>query len=208
MADSPGHATLQAGDRVVCLGDSITADPHGYVTLAQQVLSRVRPGAEIVNAGVAGHTAADMAARFGGDVVAQQPTWVTISAGGNDAARGVALADYERAVLAMVREAQSAGIAVGLCTPTPVEPGPAGAPANAINALVARYAKWVEQAAEELGLLLIPMHAVFRLVQTTTDPADPVRLTHDGVHMSPSGRYLMGLTFLAAFGISLEPNLN
>jgi acyl-CoA thioesterase-1 len=199
---------LKPGDRVVCLGDSITADPHGYVALAQQVLPSVRRGTEVINAGVAGQTAADIAARFGGDVRRRRPSWVTISTGGNDAVRGASLAGYGGSLQAMIDAARAAGVSVGLCTPTPVEPDFAGAPIDAVNALVAQYAAWIEQAAGEQGLLLIPMHAMFRLVHETSDPADPVRLTHDGVHMSPAGRYLMGLTFLAAFGVSLEPNAN
>ena len=202
------RATLQPGDRLVCLGDSITADPHGYVTLAQQVLAVSRPGAEVINAGVAGHTAANLAARFRRDVLEREPSWATISVGGNDAVHGVSVAKYERALQAMIDAAQAAGVSVALCTPTPVEPGFTGAPVDAVNALVAQYAGRIEAMAGEQSLLLIPMHAVFRLVHEASDPADPVRLTHDGVHMSPAGRYLMGLTFLAAFGVSLEPSAN
>jgi lysophospholipase L1-like esterase len=199
---------LHPGDRVVCLGDSITADPHGYVTLAQQVLARSRPGVEVVNAGVPGHTAADLAARFTRDVVEQSATWAAISVGGNDAIHAVPTADYAVAMQTMLDAAREGRTAVALCTPTPIEPAFTGAPVEAVNALLAEYAAWIEAAVEGQGLVLIPMQAVFRLVQEASDPDDPVRLTHDGVHMSPTGRYLMGLTFLAAFGISVEPDPN
>jgi len=108
----------------------------------------------------------------------------------------------------MVDGARTAGAAVALCTPPPFEPHEPGLPAEPANALIERYAGCLEALADEQDLLLIPVHAVFRLVHEAGDPADPVRLTHDGVHMSPTGRYLMGLTFLAAFGVSVEPNPN
>jgi lysophospholipase L1-like esterase len=208
MTEAVKRARLKPGDRLVCLGDSITADPHGYVAMAQQVLSLSRPGITIINAGGPGNTAEDMAARFETDVLAHGPSWVTISAGGNDAVQGVPLADYQRSLLQMIEAAQGAGVCVGLCSPTPFEPQFTGAPVDTVNALIAEYATWIARAAMEQALLLIPMHETFRLVQEASDPADPGRLTHDGVHMSPMGRYLMGLTFLAAFGVSLEPNAN
>jgi len=208
MAEAVKCARLRSGDRLVCLGDSITADPHGYVTMAQQVLSLSRPGIEVINAGSPGNTAEDMAGRFEADVLAQRPTWVTISAGGNDAVHGVSLADYERSLMRMIEAARHARVCIGLCTPTPLEPQFTGTPVDTVNALIAKYAAWIAQAADEQDLLLIPMHETFRLVQEASDPDDAAHLTHDGVHMSPMGRYLMGLTFLAAFGVSLGPNAN
>jgi hypothetical protein len=47
------------------------------------------------------------------------------------------------------------------------------------------------------------MYELTELVHDASEPGDEVWLTSDGVHMSPTGRYLMGLTFLAAFGFSL-----
>lgn len=208
MADDVRCARLVPGDRLVCLGDSITADPHGYVTMAQQVLCLSRPELRVINAGAPGDTAEDMAARFERDVLARRPSWVTISAGGNDAVRSTSAVDFGCTLQTMIDAARAAGARVGLCTPTPLEPEFTGPPVGMANALIAQYAAWIARAAGEQGLLLIPMHETFRLVHETSDPADPARLTHDGVHMSPMGRYLMGLTFLAAFGVSLEPNAN
>ena len=55
---------LKAGDRIVTLGDSIT-EAGGYQALMQKVLARFYPDLkiEIVNAGISGHKAPDMAAR-------------------------------------------------------------------------------------------------------------------------------------------------
>lgn len=205
MPDDYQRARLTAGDRLVCVGDSITADPHGYVSLVQQVLSSTGRRVEVINAGVAGETAADMALRFRTDALMHQPSWVTICAGGNDAVRGVAVTEFGRSIQQMIEEAKHADVNVGLCTPTPAEPSYQGGEHSAVNALIAEYAEWIRQAALQQGLLLIPMYEIFTLVHSA-GADDPVRLTYDGWHPSPAGRYLMGLTFLAAFRPFLKPS--
>jgi len=196
---------LNDGDRVVCLGDSITADPEGYVTMARQVidLADAGGGIEIINAGAGGNTAPDMLTRFREDVLPAKPTWVTISAGCNDALRPLSLPEYSDAMSDMILLAQEAGTQVGLCTPTRFEPSFIGADPDRLNDQIERYAEWCAQTAGEQDLLLIPMYELTELVHDASEPGDEVWLTSDGVHMSPTGRYLMGLTFLAAFGFSL-----
>ncbi len=196
---------LNDGDRVVCIGDSITADPEGYVTMARQVIDLAYPegGIEIINAGAGGNTTAEMLARFRDDVLSAKPTWVTISAGANDALHAVPLPDYDDTMSEMILLAEEAGIKVGLCTPTRIEPSYIGADPDRLNDQIERYAEWCAQTADEQDLLLIPMYELTELVHDASEPGDEVWLTSDGVHMSPTGRYLMGLTFLAAFGFSL-----
>lgn len=205
MGKSPVRSLLHAGDRVVCLGDSITADPEGYVTMAQDVLRLARPddGIELVNAGICGNTAADMLARFEREVIAADPDWVTISAGVNDAARSVPVEDYARSIAAMIELAQGAGIRVGLCTPTLFEDPGSTDWGRELNRRLESYNAWLESAANESGCLLIPMFGTFRIVIEASADSGELWLTQDGCHMSPVGRYLMGLTFLAAFRVSL-----
>ena len=196
---------LDDGDRIVCIGDSITADPEGYVGMARQVIDLARPdaGIELINAGAGGNTAADMLARFREDVLAAKPTWVTISAGPNDAVHQVSLPEYDDAMSEMILLALEAGIKVGLCTPTRFEPSFLGADSDRLNDRIERYAEWCVRTAGEQELLLVPMYELTELVHEASEPGDEVWLTSDGVHMSPTGRYLMGLTFLAAFGFPL-----
>jgi lysophospholipase L1-like esterase len=200
-----GGSRLRDGDRVVCVGDSITADPQGYVAFAREVLRLSGPGERplLINAGVCGETAADMQRRFERDALERRPTWVTLSAGPNDAAHGVPLGDYARAVTAMVAAAEGAGARVGLCTPTLFEPALAGAGAAPVNERIAGYEAWLQELAAERNVLVIPMFEAFRLALEASGPDEEPWLTCDGVHPSPAGRYLMGLTFLAAFGVSL-----
>jgi lysophospholipase L1-like esterase len=178
--------------------------------MAQDVLRLARPddGIELVNVGACGNTAADMLARFQRDVLAASPNWVTVSAGVNDAARSVTPEAYARSVAAMIELAQDAGIHVGLCTPTSFEtPGSTGW-AEELNGRLESYNSWVNGAASEMGCFLIPMFETFRLVIQGSETSGELWLTRDGCHMSPVGRYLMGLTFLAAFRVSLPASTN
>jgi len=205
MVERAVRSLLRAGDRIVCLGDSITADPEGYVTMAGQVLGLSRPddGIEVINAGVCGNTAADLLARFKRDVLADEPTWVTISAGVNDAARSVPPEEYAQAVTSMVDLAQAERLQVALCTPTRFEDPDASGWAEELNRSLATYNTWLERTAARRGCLLVPMFRMFRRVMEAPDVVGELWLTSDGCHMSPVGRYLMGLTFLAAFRVSL-----
>jgi acyl-CoA thioesterase I len=203
MAECRRQSLLRDGDRIVCLGDSITADPEGYVSVVREVLRLSRPQERIavINAGVEGSTAADMLARFGRDVLQRKPTWVTISAGMNDAALGLPLVEYRTAIEGLLHAAESAGLRAGLCTTTVFEDEWVPGVTERGNALLGEYNRWLEETAGSCGLLVIPVHEAFRRVREGADR--DLRLTTDGVHLTPMGRYVMGLTFLAAFGVSL-----
>jgi len=204
---------LRPGDRIVFVGDSITADPEGYVSVCAQVLARAYPqgGIEVVNAGRPGETAADMARRFEREALGPCPTWVAISAGVNDAAlaagRGALGARLEAAAAAiedMCVAGEAAGVRVALCTPTAFEDHWAG-PAARANEFCAALAERLTDLATARGYVLVPMFAMCRRFAETQDQTglDASRrwLTTDGVHMAPRGRYLMALTMLAALRV-------
>ncbi len=208
----PGASPLlRPGDRIVCIGDSITADPDGYVALCRDVIQRAYPeaGIELINAGFAGQTAAEMALRFQRDVLSRTPTWVTISAGTNDAARAVTgqepeqMQESQRAFERMCALAETAGIRIALCTPTAFEDHWQHGSAQQANKLLSVLTEWLEELAAARGHLLVPMFEMCRRAHAgggrTNEAA--VRLTTDGVHMTPQGRYLMALTMLAALGV-------
>ena len=88
-AQAPCRLLLSGVTRIVTLGDSITqggGQPGGYVWLLDRYLNAVYPRTPItvVNAGISGHKATDMQARFERDVLAAKPQLVTISVGVND----------------------------------------------------------------------------------------------------------------------------
>jgi lysophospholipase L1-like esterase len=72
-------ATL-AGQRVVAVGDSLTADPRSWAELLKD------GGIELVNLAVAGDTTVHLVSRFE-EVVASEPDLLVVLAGTNDARR-------------------------------------------------------------------------------------------------------------------------
>jgi lysophospholipase L1-like esterase len=115
MADSAFRAAIHAiplasGDRLVAIGDSVTADRLGWFELlkASIELAGLR-SVEILNLGVSGDTTADVLERL--DVVEiARPTWVLVMLGTNDTRyhgsrhtyRMVALAETERNIRALM----------------------------------------------------------------------------------------------------------
>lgn len=133
MADSTFRAAvnsipLASGDRLVAIGDSVTADRLGWFELlkASIELSGLT-GVEVINLGLSGDTTADVLERL--DVVeTARPTWVLVMLGTNDtryhgpkhAYRMVALAETERNMRALM-EFVSGDLAadITLITPPP-----------------------------------------------------------------------------------------
>lgn len=78
---------FEAGDRVVTVGDSITADRLGWsFLLAESLRQSGRDGVTMVNLAVSGHTTHDTIAMFD-LIVAAQPSWILQMLGTNDARR-------------------------------------------------------------------------------------------------------------------------
>lgn len=74
------------GETIVGLGDSITDDWQSWLEILRNLIAIRRPSdnLKIVNAGISGHTTADINGRFL-DIVAMQPKWILCMAGTNDA---------------------------------------------------------------------------------------------------------------------------
>lgn len=214
---------LREVKRIVTLGDSITQGggaPGGYVWLLQQYLTALNPAQpiEIINAGISGHKATDMQARFQRDVIDKKPDLVTINVGINDVwhgfmdfkARvrhpkgdlpaGVPLAQYREKVTAMVKAAKAAGIKVVLLAPTIIYENLA----SEENLRLAQYRRAMSEIAKEQGVLFIDLSAPFRELITAyqKNAGSGVNLlTTDGVHMNPAGYQLMANTILRGLGV-------
>ena len=82
-------------------------------------LAKLLPGIQlnVINRGVPGDTAADMAARLERDVIAAAPDLVIWQTGTNDALRDVPVADFARLTLAGIGRMHDAGIDVVLMEP-------------------------------------------------------------------------------------------
>jgi len=193
---------IQQNQTLVCLGDSITESPTGYVSLMAALIAAKYPdrAIKVINAGIGGNKAPDMLARLDRDVLAHNPDWVTINVGINDVwhglgeGAGVGVEDYARDLDAMVVRAQAGGrTQVVLATPTiigegPDEPG---------NRLLQEYVLAMEGISQRRSTRLAPTHSDFVLTLRAGQAADPsFSMTTDGVHMNPIGDARMALTLL------------
>ncbi len=211
---------LQGVHRIVALGDSITqggAGPRGYVTL---IANAVKP-IEIVNAGISGHKATDMAARFQKDVLDKKPDLVTISVGVNDvwhnfnspsgrvptgdSGQGVSLPLFVENVDAMIQAAQAAKAQVLLLSPTLVYEDLTGAE----NKRVEEYVRAGEKLAKARGVRYVNLYKGFHDAVSAYQKHAGTRsllLTTDGVHLNDAGNALMAAMILKALGVPAPQN--
>lgn len=219
VAQNRPPALLDGVHRVVCLGDSITeqgGQKGGYVWLLQRYLTALYPsqGIEVVNAGISGHKATDMQARFQRDVVDKKPDLVTISVGVNDVwhgfydnhpkgdgPRGVPVELYREKVTQMIDAAKAVGAKVVLVSPTLIYEN-IDSPENA---KLMRYIGAMRSMAAEHGCGFVDLNAAFREVIRAYQKRAGHGLnllTTDGVHMNPAGNRLMTYTLLRGMGIT------
>ena len=102
---------------VLVVGDSLSAEyglprGSGWVALLEQRLDLERLSARVVNASISGDTTAGGLSRLPAVLKLHRPTHVIIELGGNDALRGLPLADTRRNLTAMARAAKAAGAQV------------------------------------------------------------------------------------------------
>lgn len=197
---------VKGGDTVVMMGDSITQygtnSESGYPQLFLRAIRTTGvKDFTFVGAGVAGNTSTDMRNRFARDVIAKNPTVVTINAGVNDIrfAFPAHYDTYRENVNDMVRQAKAAGAKVVLMTPT-------GAAGEAPNALVDELARIMRECAAENQVLLADSYAFYRAA--VEDPAAPAmdaaghKASVDGLHMGPIGDRAMARSLVAVMGLS------
>lgn len=203
---------LGLGDRLVCIGDSITADDRGYVSVARDVWAARDVGVEVLNVGRGGDTARQMRARFETDVISLRPTWVSLMVGMADTIKhlrgdpdGCDVGGYQEMVGEMVALAVGAGARVALCTPNHMEYfGHGEGMHRPANAMLAEKAQWLRDTARAGGHLLVPTGEVLLEAQRQAmSGARWLPLTTDGVHLNDLGRALTAVAFVTAFGYDL-----
>jgi len=198
---------IRKGEQIVAIGDSITAQ-GGYLRDMDAVFARQYPDLKvpaIINAGIGGQKAEDLIARFDKDVIQKKPALVTIDIGINDVWHRVkephrddVLKKYRENVTKMVEAAQGAGIRVLLCTPTIIEENAS----SEGNKRLLMYCDAVKQIAGEKNCLLADLHGLF-LQALGKKPADAQGnvITGDGVHMNPTGDWIMARGILKALDV-------
>lgn len=106
------QAKASTGERVLVLGDSLSAE-YGIARGSGWVeLVRARTSAPITNASVSGETSSGGRTRLPALLAQHKPTLVVIELGANDALRGLPLAALEANLRAMAQAAKGAGARV------------------------------------------------------------------------------------------------
>jgi acyl-CoA thioesterase I len=199
---------FRPGDRVVAVGDSITADRLGWFDLLAASIERTGvPGVSLHNLGVSGNTTADVLERY--DLLeAARPDRVLVMLGTNDsrehgrtrAYRMASPGETERNLAALLDLIADLGSAVTVITPTAVDQDRitaffAGGPVRWSAAAVAETAAAVRRVAPAC----VDLH-------TASREAGPAGLLEpDGVHLTPAGQRFVLTRIVAHLVSPAEP---
>jgi lysophospholipase L1-like esterase len=192
---------FRAGERVVAVGDSLTADRVGWFEILRSVLALAGAGAELVNLGVSGNTTADALERF--DLIeAARPTHVYLLLGTNDARRHgrrrthrMVTATETRRNLRALTDLISGetGATIHLITPPPADQHRIDRffGAGPVRWSAAELAE-LRELVRELDPDAVDLHAA---------AAPPASLEADGVHLSLAGQRAAAAAVALAAGV-------
>lgn len=198
---------IQPNDRVVFLGDSITAQKL-YTKYVENYYTAYHPEWKVsfVNAGVGGDRSSAAVNRVQKDVIDQNPTVVTICFGMNDAAYRPTVdpeglknfSDGMKQLISMVREKTKARIVLltTTCVDSNKNPKLVG-----YNETLAAFVAETKKIGEAEKLPVIDLHHPMLTQLEKGQAADPAfTLIPDGVHPNEAGHTLMANTMLKAWG--------
>ncbi len=208
LAQAAESKPLKDGDRIVFLGDSITAGgagPNGYITMIRTTLEKKYPDKKIecIGAGISGNKVPNLQARVDKDVVAKKPTIVVIYIGINDVwhgekdpARGTMPDKFTAGLKEVIGKIRDGGARVVLCTPTVIGEKKNGG--NSLDAKLDQYSDLSRGLAKELDLQLCDLRKAFvdTLAESNANDAEKGILTGDRVHLNGAGNQLVAETML------------
>jgi len=205
---------FQSGEKVLFIGDSITdcarRDEHapfgnGYVSRIVELITAKYPERRIeyVNKGIGGDVVEGLETRWDGDVIAEQPSWLSVKIGINNASRqqtaGILNEEYlpeweacYRRLLSRARDELDAGLfmfEIFYVEEDLEEPRPR--PVDAYNEII-------HHLAAEFDARLVPTSEEFN--RAVTARPGTLWTTQDGVHPNAVGHTLMALEFLKQAG--------
>ncbi len=210
--------SLKMNDRIVFLGDSITAmgaKENGYVTLTSQAIKQAFPdlGIEVVGAGISGNKVPNCQARLDRDVLQEDPTVVVIYIGINDVwhwtnpsmvakgRKGTTPGKFDSGLRDMIAKINGVGARVLLCTPSVIGEKPDGT--NPSDKMLDEYADISRKVARETGSQLLDLRKAFIDYLKAHNPENAERgiLTRDGVHMNAAGNRFLSAHILGALNV-------
>ncbi len=212
---------LAKGDKIVFLGDSITAGgggPAGYITLVKNTLAQECKdlGIEVFNAGISGNKVPNLQARLDKDVLAKKPTIVVIYIGINDVwhwrkdakgemTGGTTKEKFEEGLKDLITCIKAAGARVILCTPSTIGEKPDGS--NDRDKMLEEYSDISRKVAADTGVQMNDLRKAFMAYEKENNKENKPKgiLTGDGVHLNPAGNKFVAGLMLQALGIKAEP---
>lgn len=212
---APASFYLKSGDRVVFYGDSIT-DQRLYTTFVESYVVTRFPRLKVsfVHSGwggdrVTGGGGGPIDVRLRRDVIAYQPTVMTIMLGMNDGSYRAydqqvfnTYAEGYKHIIDTVKSALP-GIRVTVIEPSPFDDvtRPPQFPGG-YNAVLVRYSEFVKQLGEREGLTVADMNTPLVAALEKAKAADAelaTRILPDRVHPGPGGHFIMAEALLKAW---------
>lgn len=207
-AEEGSPEPLRKGERIVFLGDSITAGgvgKGGYVTLIHDALAEKHKdlGIECLGAGVSGNKVPDLRRRVERDVIGRKPTIVVIYIGindvwhgENDPAKGTTKEAFEAGLKEVIGKCKDAGARVILCTPSVIGEKHDGT--NGLDARLDEYSEISRKVAADQKVRLCDLRKAFLEYEKAHNPENKESniLTGDRVHLNDAGNKLVAETIL------------
>ena len=212
---------LKKNDRIVFLGDSITAAGvrmTGYITLSSAAIAKAHPdlNIEVIGAGIGGHKVPDCQKRLDKDVLQKKPTIVFIYIGINDVwhwthpkvvargKKGTTPEEFENGLKDMVAKINEAGARVILCTPTVI--GEKSDGSNPDDKRLDQYSNISRKVAKETQSQLLDLRKSFLNQLKKENPKNATKgiFTSDGVHLNEKGNRFLSSLVLRALKVPLH----
>jgi lysophospholipase L1-like esterase len=213
-----GNESLKKNDRIVFLGDSITAAgarPDGYITLARESITKAYPDLNItlIGAGKSGHKVPNCQKRLDRDVLKKNPTIVFIYIGINDVwhwtnprsvergKKGTTPEAFESGLRDMIGKISDVGARVILCTPTVIGEKHDGT--NRDDQKLDQYSDISRKVAKETGSQLLDLRKEIIAYLKANNPENLEQdvLTTDTVHMNEAGNRFLAQQVLDALNV-------
>lgn len=200
---------FQAQQKIVFIGDSITDAGrreeayrpygYGYVSQVHSLLLARYPELHltVVNKGIGGNTVLDLQERWQSDVIAEQPHWLSVKIGINDAYRKVPLEQYRATLHALLEQTRRETEArLILLHPFLIYKDPM----HRDRQQQAPYIAVVDELAREFDAVRVETQAAFDIALQETQESD---WAADHVHPGGPGHAVIALAFLRAIGFEL-----
>jgi lysophospholipase L1-like esterase len=203
-ADAPAKQFFfKEGDRIVMIGDSIT-EQHLYSNFVEMWTVSRFPSWKLTfrNVGIGGDTSPGGNGRFKRDVLAFNPTAMTVDFGMNDGGYGGfnegRYQNYVRGLQGMADQARQAGIRVAWITPQPIERREPGPQLTAYNTTLEKFSAGVKDIAHKNGGLFVDQFHPYLTVMDKARGQDSkvVIMGGDPVHPGAPGQAVMAAAIL------------